>query len=226
MCNSLSKQETELLVRLFFATKALRLPGDYVQAAARGGDICPPPKLPLILKWPDNPENHDLLLRQVVHHFRGDWLNMYDVIVGIPESGNPIAEQLVQIHPELQLARMYKSKDPSRTFEIATEDVQNITGKRVLLLENVITTASSAVRAVRCVRAAGAQRIDVATVLSWTHNALRVLSNEGAETKALVMGVEVRNECSSINFPWHGHKLGEVLPKMEEWISDFFMGGL
>jgi orotate phosphoribosyltransferase len=114
-------------------------------------------------------------------------LTDFDVVAGVAVGGVPIA-----VATSLASRRPYaiirsREKDHGKAGAV----IGDVSGRHVLLVEDVTTTGGSAIYGIRALRAAGAQIDHVITVVDREQGARARLREEGVSLSALVLASEL-----------------------------------
>ncbi len=111
----------------------------------------------------------------------------FDVVAGVAVGGVPIA-----------VATSLKSQKPYAIIRSSEKDhgkagaiIGDVSGRHVLLVEDVTTTGGSAIYGIKALRAAGAQIDRVITVVDREQGAGARLGEEGVSLSALVLASEL-----------------------------------
>lgn len=122
------------------------------------------------------------LLREVAEHLAPLLPADYDALAGLELGGILIAQALSQVTGRSTrfIRREAKAYGTGRRFEGG-----DITARRLVLIEDIVTTGAHLLEIVRSLRAAGAMVGDVLCVLDLQSGARRALEPEGVGLKAL-----------------------------------------
>lgn len=120
-----------------------------------------------------------LLLRQLT----SDW--DYVSVGGLTLGADPVATSIM--HAEGRPIDAFVVRKTAKTHGMQRQiEGPDITGKRVLVVEDTTTTGNSPLTAVKAVRAAGAEVVGVATIVDRNTGAADVIATEGCEYRSLL----------------------------------------
>ncbi|MBF6143715.1 orotate phosphoribosyltransferase [Nocardia sp. 852002-20019_SCH5090214] len=119
------------------------------------------------------------LLRELV----SDW--EFDAVGGLTMGADPVA--LAMLHAPGRPLNAFVVRKAAKTHGMQRQiEGPEISGKRVLVVEDTTTTGNSPLTAVRALREAGATVVGVATVVDRETGADQVIAEEGLEYRSIL----------------------------------------
>lgn len=119
------------------------------------------------------------LLRELV----SDW--EFDAVGGLTMGADPVA--LAMLHAPGRPLDAFVVRKAAKTHGMQRQiEGPEVTGKRVLVVEDTTTTGNSPLTAVRALREAGATVVGVATVVDRETGADQVIAAEGLEYRSIL----------------------------------------
>ncbi|MDN2501697.1 orotate phosphoribosyltransferase [Nocardia nova] len=119
------------------------------------------------------------LLRELV----SDW--EFDAVGGLTMGADPVA--LAMLHAPGHPLNAFVVRKAAKTHGMQRQiEGPEISGKRVLVVEDTTTTGNSPLTAVRALREAGATVVGVATVVDRETGADQVIAEEGLEYRSIL----------------------------------------
>lgn len=181
-----SQSDRDRLIALLATKSAKR--GDFVLASGRRSSLYVDCRLTTM-----SPEGQLLIGREGLRAIRGSaW--QPDAIGGLTLGADPMSYAIA--HASALAHERGDGVPMLRAFTVRKEAKQHGTGKliegpftpgdRVLIIEDVITTGGSALRAAESVRAAGGQILGVLALVDREEGGREAISAQGLETIALV----------------------------------------
>ena len=129
------------------------------------------------------------LLSAVAEHMANSLPEGVQVLAGLEMGGIPVATAL-SLHSKLPMVMVRKKAKPYGTMRLA-EGVE-VLNKKVLIIEDVVTTGGQVVESVRELRAAGAIIGDVLCVIDRSEGQRRALEQAGLQLTSLFTIEELR----------------------------------
>jgi orotate phosphoribosyltransferase len=139
-------------------------------------------------------ESDPLLLREIASALAGLLPDQVDVVAGLELGGIPIATVLTQV---CELPTVFVRKQAKTYGTCRLAEGIDITGERLVVIEDVITTAGQAIESVRELRERGAQIETVLCVIDREAGGTNRLAEHGCSLRALFTTAELTAASAS-----------------------------
>jgi orotate phosphoribosyltransferase len=123
------------------------------------------------------------LIGALIRELTGDW--DYDVVGGLTLGADPVATAVMHASGRPIDAFVVRKSAKAHGLQRLIEGSE-VSGKRVLVVEDTSTTGNSALTAVRAVREAGGEVVGVATVVDRATGAAEAIEAEGLPYRSVL----------------------------------------
>ncbi|WP_216894305.1 orotate phosphoribosyltransferase [Nocardia alni] len=123
------------------------------------------------------------LIGKLLRELASDW--EFDAVGGLTMGADPVASAMM--HTPGRPLDAFVVRKAAKTHGMQRQiEGPDISGKRVLVVEDTTTTGNSPVTAVRALREAGATVVGVATVVDRETGADQIIADEGLEYRSIL----------------------------------------